>query len=192
MQKQFPYFYIWGLFIGLSCDPPWSIYSMCTIKMCVVFLNWISYMYLLSESEGEVAQSCLTLCGPMDCSQPGFSISGILQARMLEWVAISFSKRSSWPRDWTQVSCIVGRRFTIWATRQVLYLLSMTILTCHSRPLLIFCLDDQSIDINGMLTFPVVLVLLSISPFICQYLLYPLVSLILGTYILANIYIYIY
>ena len=131
-----------------------------------------------------------SLC-PMDCSQPGFSISGILQARMLEWVAISFSKRSSWPRDWTQVSCIVGRRFTIWATRQVLYLLSMTILTCHSRPLLIFCLDDQSIDINGMLTFPVVLVLLSISPFICQYLLYPLVSLILGTYILANIYIYI-
>ena len=154
---------------------------------CVVFQNWISCMYLLSERE--VAQSCLTLCDPTDCSLPGFSIPGILQARMLEWVAISFSKRSSQPRDWTWVSHIAGRRFTIWATREVLYLLSTTILTCHSRPLLIFCLDNQSIDINGMLTFPVVLVLLSISPFICQYLLYPLVSLILGTYILANIYI---
>ena len=54
----------------------------------------------------------------MDCSPPGSSVHGILQARMLEWVAISFSRGSSWPRDWTQVSCIAGRCFTLWATRE--------------------------------------------------------------------------
>ena len=68
----------------------------------------------------EVAQLCLTLCNPMDCSLPGSSIHGIFQARILEWVAISFSRRSSWPRDWTQVSRIIGRRFTIWATREAI------------------------------------------------------------------------
>ena len=51
------------------------------------------------ESESEVAQSCLTLCDPMDCSLPGSTIHGIFQARILEWVAISFSRRSSLPRD---------------------------------------------------------------------------------------------
>ena len=53
-------------------------------------------------------------------SLPGSTVHGIFQARILEWVAISFSRRSSWPRDWTQVSRIVGRHFTIWATREVL------------------------------------------------------------------------
>ena len=56
----------------------------------------------------------------MDCSLPGSSVHGIFQARVLEWVAISFSRRSSQPRDWTRVSCIVGRRFTVWAT-EVIY-----------------------------------------------------------------------
>ena len=55
----------------------------------------------------------------MDCSPPGSSIHGLLQARVLEWVAISFSRGSSRPRDRTQVSCIVGTHFTIWATREV-------------------------------------------------------------------------
>ena len=49
----------------------------------------------------EVAQSCPTLCNPMDCSLPGSSLHGILQARVLEWVAISISRGSSWPRDQT-------------------------------------------------------------------------------------------
>ena len=71
-----------------------------------------------SESESEVAQSCLTLCNPMAYSPPGSSIHGILQARILEWVAISFSRGSSQPRDWTHVSCIVGRRFNLWATKE--------------------------------------------------------------------------
>ena len=51
-----------------------------------------------------VAQSCLTLCDPIDCSPPGSSVHGILQARILEWVAIPFSRRSSQARDWTQVN----------------------------------------------------------------------------------------
>ena len=68
----------------------------------------------LSESESEVAQSCLTLCGPVDCSLPGFSIHGILQARILEWVTISFSRGSSRPRDRTQVSCTGGRCFNLY------------------------------------------------------------------------------
>ena len=50
-----------------------------------------------------VAQSCLTLCDPMDCSPPDFSVHGILQARILEWVAIPFSRGSSGPRDWTRL-----------------------------------------------------------------------------------------
>ena len=58
------------------------------------------------ESESEVAQSCLTLYDPMDCSLPGSSVHGIFQARVLEWVAIAFSRGSSRPRDWTQVSCM--------------------------------------------------------------------------------------
>ena len=64
----------------------------------------------------EVIQSCLTLCNPMDCCLPGSSILGIFQARVLEWVAISFSRVSFWPRDRTRVSCIIGRHFTVWAT----------------------------------------------------------------------------
>ena len=74
--------------------------------------------YDLNQWTSEVAQSCPTLCDPMDCSLPVSSICGIFQPRVLEWVAISFSKDSSWPRDWTQVSQITGRRFTIWAFRE--------------------------------------------------------------------------
>ena len=55
-----------------------------------------------------------------DCSSPGSSVHGIVQARLMEWVAISFSRRSSRPRDWTQISCIVGRFFTSWATKVTL------------------------------------------------------------------------
>ena len=57
------------------------------------------------------------LCDPMDCSLPGFSVRGIFQARVLEWVAISFSMGSSWPKNWTRVSHIASRHFTLWATK---------------------------------------------------------------------------
>ena len=65
-----------------------------------------------------VTQLCLTLCHPMNCNPPGPSVHGILQTRILEWVAIHFSRGSSPPRDWTYVSCIAGRFYTIWATRE--------------------------------------------------------------------------
>ena len=76
-------------------------------------------VYQFSQSiASEVAQSCLTLFDPMDCSLPGSSIQGIFQARTLEWVAISFSRVSSWPRDCFWVSHIAGRVFIFWATRE--------------------------------------------------------------------------
>ena len=61
----------------------------------------------------KVVQSCPTLCNPTD-----YTVHGILQARILEWVAFPFSRGSFQPRDWTQVSCIAGRFFTSWATRE--------------------------------------------------------------------------
>ena len=64
-----------------------------------------------AESES-VTQSCPTLCIPMDCSLPGSSVRGILQARIQEWVAVPFSRESSRPRDWTQVSYIAAGLFT--------------------------------------------------------------------------------
>ena len=70
------------------------------------------------KSESKVAQSCPTLCDPMYCSLSGSSAHGIFQARVLEWVAISFSRGCSRPRNRTQVSRIAGRRFTVWATRE--------------------------------------------------------------------------
>ena len=81
----------------------------------------------------KVTQLCPTLCDPMDCSPPGSSVRGILQAKTLEWVVIPFSRGSSWPRDWTQVSCIAGRFFISWATREVPKLLSVSSVQSLSR-----------------------------------------------------------
>ena len=64
---------------------------------------------------------CLTFCDPMDCSLLGSSVHRVFQARVLEWVAIPSSRGSSWPRNWTSVSCIsyiAGRFFYPWATRK--------------------------------------------------------------------------
>ena len=66
------------------------------------------------------AQSCPTLCDPMDCSPPGSSVHGMLLARILEWVAIPFSRGSFRPRNQTQISYTAGILFTIWVTRKVL------------------------------------------------------------------------
>ena len=79
-----------------------------------ILYPWATRERKKENKESEVAQSCLTLCSPMDYSLLGSSVHGIFQGRVLEWVAISFS------RDWTQVSHIVGRCFTIWATREAL------------------------------------------------------------------------
>ena len=65
-----------------------------------------------------VTQLCPTLCNPMNCNPPCSSVRGILQAGILEWVAIPFSRGSSQPRDWTQVSYIADGFFTVWVTRE--------------------------------------------------------------------------
>ena len=91
--------------------------------MCIwMYLRQYEYQVenesVLAWKWSEVAQSCPTLCDPMDCSLPGSSVHGIFQAIVLEWIAISFSRGSSQPRDRTQVSHIAGRCFTIWAIRE--------------------------------------------------------------------------
>ena len=85
------------------------------------FKYWMDKQTGIHPCESEVSQSCPTLCNPMDCTLPGSSVRGIFQAIVLEWIAISFSRGSSQTRDWTLVSHIVDRRFTVWATREYLH-----------------------------------------------------------------------
>ena len=92
--------------------------SSTTERLSLSLLNYVGLLFwirviMVKESESEVSQSCPTLCNPVDCSPPGSSVHRILQARILEWVAISFSRGSSQPRDGTQVSRIAGRRFNL-------------------------------------------------------------------------------
>ena len=107
---------------GLLCCSPWGHKELDTTRW-VSNSNYMSRMWSLQgvtftvREMCVIAQSCLTLCNPVDCSLPVSSVCGISQARILEWVAISFSRGSSWPRDRTWVSCTAGRCFTIWATR---------------------------------------------------------------------------
>ena len=77
------------------------------VCVCVRVCVHIDIFLLYVSSEVKVTQSCLTLCDPMD-----YTAHGILQARILEWVAFPFSRGSSQPRDQTQVSCIAARFFT--------------------------------------------------------------------------------
>ena len=94
--------------------------NVCWINNSNVKFNKSNFKryWCITLSESEVAQSCLTLYDPMDCSLSGSSVHGIFQARVLEWIAISFSRGSSRPRNRTRVSRIAGRRFTVWATRE--------------------------------------------------------------------------
>ena len=93
---------------------------ICMTESLCCSLEPITLLICYEMKWSEITQSCLTLCDPMDCSLQGSSVPGILQAGILEWVAISFSRRSSQPRDRTWVSHIAGRCFIIWATREVL------------------------------------------------------------------------
>ena len=83
-----------------------------TYSSTITFLCFPSFYCLcVLKWKSEVTRSCPTLRDPLDCSPPGSSVHGIFQARVLEWIAISFSRASSWPRDGTQVSRIAGRCF---------------------------------------------------------------------------------
>ena len=90
---------------------PSSLHCCVNIKDSVSCKLYIRITVVWSEVK--VAQSCPTLCDPVDCSLPGSSVHGILQTRM-EWVTVPFSRGYSRPRDQTQVSYIAGRFFTIW------------------------------------------------------------------------------
>ena len=94
----------------------------CIFYLTILFIQYLHNTVFIQynmdiEQDSEVAQLCPTLCNPMDCSLPGSSLHGILQARVLdstlEWVAIAFSRRSSRPRDQTWVSGIPGRCFNL-------------------------------------------------------------------------------
>ena len=76
--------------------------------------------------------SCLTLCDPMDCSPPGSSVHGIFQARILEWVSISFSRGSSQARDWTHISCL-GRRILYHLGSPMMHVGFTNFLFAHSQ-----------------------------------------------------------
>ena len=82
----------------------------------ILFSLLVAQILSILQGEVKIAQSCLTLWDPMDCI-----VHEILQARILEWVAFPFSRGSSQPSDWTQVSHTAGRFFTSWVTRKAVH-----------------------------------------------------------------------
>ena len=94
-------------------DPWWlgrrsSSYCPSQQTLIILIQSYVGFLCMRYKS----LQLCLTLCDPMDCSPPGSSVHGILQARILEWVAMASSKGSCWPRDRTHVSYVscIGKR----------------------------------------------------------------------------------
>ena len=118
---------------GATAQSPWG--AVCPTWMVgwgwarwEAGVNWSTFsvtlnieaanIWVLGWSEVLLPQLCPTLWDPLDWSLPGSSVHGILQARILEWLAISFSGGSSQHRDRTLVSCIAGSLLTVWATRE--------------------------------------------------------------------------
>ena len=121
-------------FVSLCKEPRFLMYSNQQMVGLKIFL-WCELMqrdkvnfchiYLVSETAYAVWNLKFYIgkkesfsCAWMACSLPGSSVHGIFRARIMEWVDTPFSSRSSWPRDWTPVSCIAVRFFTIWAIRE--------------------------------------------------------------------------
>ena len=92
-------------------------------QRCSIMAIHDNFLLLLLPS----AQLCPILCDPMNCNPPDSSVHGISQSKILEWVAISFSRDSSWPRDQSCVSCIAGRFFTTEPLWNILYQTEITI-----------------------------------------------------------------
>ena len=131
------YFSTWvylSLKLGYTdCLIIWIVKIPSLVKVLTVWISYFSfllhpsleYMFFILLQVVLITQLCPTSCNPVDCSPPGSSVHGILQVRILEWVAIPFFRGSSWPRGQihislmkTQVSCIAGRFFTISTTRE--------------------------------------------------------------------------
>ena len=123
------------LFIGYLRFTEW-VYQ--NITYCWMHRLLLAFLILGAAGEQHtgpcvlLAQWCLTLCDPMNYSWPGSSVRGILQARILEWVAMPFSGESSWPRNRTWVFCTAGELFTIRATREA-----------HSCTSMFFCASTR-------------------------------------------------
>ena len=119
--------HIWTQFTSLECfsylkPNVLKTYFPCILSFWIQFYIYMNaFMTEREKRESEVIQSCSTLCNLLDCSLPSSSIHGIFQARVLEWVVISFSRGSLWRMDRTWVSRIAGRCFNLWATREVYY-----------------------------------------------------------------------
>ena len=139
----------------VSCTDRWILYCWATRETqrnisffhCPQFLTWLFDIQRILKTEilwqahmvaklglncflcYSLNQSCPNFCDPIDCSPPGSSVHGVLQARILEWVAIPFSRESSQPKCWTWVSCLVGRRFTVWATKESAWWIQISELT---------------------------------------------------------------
>ena len=120
--RPFPALTSGCLYCSLIASWRWHFETASHTFVCSPFWALAAFLWFLSPQRGcvpylailsEVPQLCLTLCNPMDYSLPGSSVHGVFQARVLEWVAISFSRGSSRPRDRTRVSHIAGRRFSL-------------------------------------------------------------------------------
>ena len=115
---------------GIGFTPHWNSFSFrlfrnLTLLVCVYFVLMCTWFVCCV-----LTQSCMTFCDPMGCSPPGTSVHGILQVRTLEWVAISLSRGSSWPRDSTHISGIscTGRQILYhWVTWEA----GLTVLFIH-------------------------------------------------------------
>ena len=146
----------WAGFEGHT--PPAAHQASSLAPFCLIFQNIYSSLqscFLWAKEHGQikwiycgcllVAQSCPTLYDLVGCSPLGSPVHGILQARILDWVAMSFSKGSSWPRDQTPFSCMAGSLYTIWATGKPCecclsnFHRENTQKTCHTEKILLLC-----------------------------------------------------
>ena len=93
-------------------EPTECLHTLKILNICCLHLT------KLPPGGGLITKSCPVFWDPLDCSQPGSSAYGILHARIMESVSISFSRWTSWHRDQTQASCIAGIFFTHWAMRE--------------------------------------------------------------------------
>ena len=153
-----------------------SVYNQQTCPIRIAESSLLATQFLATQ----------TLCDPMDCSLLGFSAQGIFQARTLEWVAISFPRESSQPRDQTQVSHIAGRLLTIWATREPLKVPSVqfssvqSVMSNSATPWIAAC--QASLSITNSLSSPKLMsiefVMLSRHLILCHplLLLHPITS----------------
>ena len=110
--------YSWYLLTSCFCIPVPYDEKDIFFFFLVLVPEGLVCLHEMKWGEMKVCQSCLTLCDPIDCSPPGSSVHGLFQARISEWVAISFSRGSSQYRNRTHFYCIAGRLFTIWTTRE--------------------------------------------------------------------------